>query len=92
MNFVALTTLNSMFGKTLSVLTTTVLAGLLWPLFACVAAMPVLPTFSFVETKISKKSALAVHNTLEIININPQASPGFALARTCPRVNKLFTV
>ena len=76
-----------MFGKTHLITAFSNMAGTLRLLLPCVVAFPFFRTVVFVKTKISKKSALAVHNPLEIININPQAGSGFALARTCPWVN-----
>lgn len=87
MKFCGTKTLNSMFGKTQLVPTYMRMAGAFRLLLPCVAAFPFFRTDCFVKTKISKKSALAVHNFLEIININPQAVPGSALAWSCPWVN-----
>ena len=76
-----------MFGKTHLITAFSDMAGTLRLLLPCVVAFPFFRTVVFEKTKISKKSALAVHNFLEIININPQAVPGSALAWSCPWVN-----
>ena len=62
MKFCGIKTLNSMFGKTHLLTAFSNMAGTLRLLLPCVVAFPFFRTVVFVKTKISKKSALAVHN------------------------------